>query len=56
VTVNFPWKWQRMKIVRWKPETCRVVPESSVFTATKPIKTTYSYNKLSFGNLNIIRD
>jgi hypothetical protein len=31
-----------------------VVPDSSVFTATNPIKTTYSYNKLSVGNLNII--
>jgi hypothetical protein len=32
------------------------VPDSSVFTATKPIKTTYSYNKLSVGNLSIMRE
>jgi hypothetical protein len=39
-----------------KPETCRVVPDSSVFMAKKPIKTTYSYNKLSVDNLNIIQE
>jgi hypothetical protein len=33
-----------------------VVPDSSVFTAIKPIKMTYSYNKLSVSNLNIIRE
>jgi hypothetical protein len=33
-----------------------VVPDSSVFTTTKPSKTTYSYNKLSVGNLNIIQE
>jgi hypothetical protein len=33
-----------------------VVPDSSIFAATKPIETTYSYNKLSVGNLNIIRE
>jgi hypothetical protein len=33
-----------------------VVPDSSVFTARKPIKMTYSYNKLSVSNLNIIRE
>jgi hypothetical protein len=31
-----------------------VVPDGSVFTATKPIKMTYSYNKLSVSNWNII--
>jgi hypothetical protein len=39
-----------------KPGTFWLVPDSSVFTATKPIKTTYSYNKLSVGKLNIIRE
>jgi hypothetical protein len=39
-----------------KPGTGRVVPDSSVFTATKPIKMTYSYNKLSIGKLSIIRE
>jgi hypothetical protein len=33
-----------------------VVPDSSVFMAKKPLKTTYSYNKISVGNLNIIRE
>jgi hypothetical protein len=33
-----------------------MVPDSSVFTATKPIKMTYSYNKLSVSSLNIIRE
>jgi hypothetical protein len=31
-----------------------MVRDSFVFTATKPIKMTYSYNKLSVSNLNII--
>jgi hypothetical protein len=31
-----------------------VVPDSSVFMARKPIKMTYSYNKLLASNLNII--
>jgi hypothetical protein len=39
-----------------KHGTCRVVPHSSVFTAKKPIKMTYSYNKLSASSLNIIRE
>jgi hypothetical protein len=33
-----------------------VVPDSSVFTARKPIKMTYSYHKLSVSSLNIIRE
>jgi hypothetical protein len=37
------------------PETDKG-PYSSVFTAMKPIKMTYSYNKLSVGNLSIIRE
>jgi hypothetical protein len=39
-----------------KPRTCRVVPDSSVFTATNPVRTTYSYNKLSVSNPNVIRE
>jgi hypothetical protein len=33
-----------------------VVPDSSVFTAKKPIKMTYIYNKLSASSSNIIRE
>jgi uncharacterized protein YigE (DUF2233 family) len=33
-----------------------VVPDSSVFTAIKPVRTRYSYNKLSVNNSNIIRE
>jgi hypothetical protein len=32
------------------------LPDSSVFIAIKPIKMTYSYNKLFVSNLNIIRE
>jgi hypothetical protein len=31
-----------------------VVPDSSVFKATKPVRATYSYNKLSASNPNVI--
>jgi hypothetical protein len=53
---QFSWNWQRTKSSYIKPRTCRVVPDSSVFTAKKPIKMTYSYNKLSVSNLNVIRE
>jgi translation initiation factor 2B subunit (eIF-2B alpha/beta/delta family) len=33
-----------------------VVPDSSIFTARKPIKMIYSYNKLSISSSNIIRE
>jgi hypothetical protein len=33
-----------------------VVLDSSVFVARKPIKMTYSYNKLSISSSNIIRE
>jgi hypothetical protein len=36
--------------------TCRVVPDSSIFTARKPIKVIYSYNKLSINSSNSIRE
>jgi hypothetical protein len=35
---------------------CRVVPDSSIFVAGKPCKTTYSYEKLSVNRLETIRE
>jgi hypothetical protein len=53
---QFSWNWQRIKNSWIKPGTCRVAPDSSVFAARKPVKMTYSYNKLSASSLNIIRE
>jgi hypothetical protein len=36
--------------------TCRVVPDSSIFTARKPCKMTYSYEKASASKLETIRE
>jgi hypothetical protein len=36
--------------------TCRVVPDSSIFTAIKPHEMTYSYDKLSASKLETIRE
>jgi hypothetical protein len=56
VPVNFPETDKGCKIVRYKLGTCRMVPDSSVFTARKPIEIIYSYNKLSISSSNIIRE
>jgi hypothetical protein len=36
--------------------TCRVVPDSSIFTAKKPNGITHSYKKLSADKLKAIRE
>jgi hypothetical protein len=36
--------------------TCRVIPDSSIFTARKPCEMTYSYEKLSASKLEAIRE
>jgi hypothetical protein len=36
--------------------TCRVVPDSSIFTAKKPSEMTYSYKELSASKLETIRE
>jgi hypothetical protein len=56
VPVNFPEINKGNKIINNKLGTCRVVPDSSIFTAGKPIKVIYSYNKLSINSSNSIRE
>jgi hypothetical protein len=48
--------WKRANQFSQNWQTCRVVPDSSIFTARKPIKMIYSYNKLSISSLNSIRE
>ena len=40
-------KLTRDKIVKCQTGTCRVRPDSSIYTALKPLTMTYSYRKLS---------
>ena len=48
VPVSLTWKkLTRDRTVKCQTGTCRVRPDSSVYTALKPLTTTYSYRKLS---------
>ena len=48
VPVSLTWKkLTRDKTVKCQTGTCRVRPDSSIYTALKPLTTTYSYRKLS---------
>jgi hypothetical protein len=48
---DFIWNELRAMNDPMKLGTCRVVPDSSIFTATKPDGMTYSYRKLSANKL-----
>ena len=43
----WPKKLTRDKTVKCQTGTCRVRPDSSIYTALKPLTTTHSYRKLS---------
>ena len=48
VPVSLTWKkLTRDKTVKCQTGTCQVRPDSSIYTALKPLTTTYSYRKLS---------
>ena len=48
VPVSLTWKkLTRDKTIKCQTGTCRVIPDSSTYTALKPLTTTYSYRELS---------
>ena len=47
VPVSLTWKLTRDKTIKCQTGTCRVRPDSSTYTALKPLTTTYSYRELS---------
>ena len=47
VPVSLTWKLTRDRTIKCQTGTCRVIPDSSSYTALKPLTTTYSYKELS---------